>query len=61
MIRSYNEFIESDHNPVVVDGKDHPIKVFGFAHCGVMGTLNRNDREDLSLKKQIRDWHRMGL
>ncbi len=40
---SYNCVIESEKNPVVVSLSDGvPVYVFALAHCGVMGTLNRN-------------------
>ena len=59
VIRNYNRFIESSENPVKIhlcDGET--ALVFALAHCGVMGTLNRNrgTNEKASLNKQIQDW-----
>lgn len=59
VIRNYNRFIESSENPVQIhlcDGET--ALVFALAHCGVMGTLNRNrgTNEKASLNKQIQDW-----
>lgn len=49
----YNDFIEANNkNPFMIG----EIPVFSFAHCGAMGTLNRNDKKDNSLSKQIEDW-----
>lgn len=61
-MRPYNAFIESERNPVpvpLVNGKI--VHVFALAHCGALGTLNRNrglpDRK--SLERQERDWSRI--
>ena len=59
VIRNYNRFIESSENPVQIHlCDDETAFVFAFAHCGVMGTLNRNrgTNEKASLNKQIQDW-----
>lgn len=56
---SYNCVIESEKNPVVVSLSDGvPVYVFALAHCGVMGTLNRNrgSGDKLSLNRQKNDW-----
>lgn len=55
MIRGYNTFIESKDNPV----RNGHVKIYGFAHCGTMGTLNRNGGKDTSLDKQISDWKKI--
>ena len=62
VIRNYNRFIESSENPVKIhlcDGET--ALVFALAHCGVMGTLNRNrgTNEKVSLNKQIQDWSKI--
>ena len=53
----YNSIIEKGVNPVVVD--DFYVNVFPVAHCGVLGTYNRN-RPDKNVKdkleKQKQDW-----
>lgn len=59
-IRAYNHFIESDQNPVpVMLNSGKTAYVFALAHCGVMGTLNRNQGKDTSLNTQIQDWKRI--
>ena len=62
-IQNYNQFIESDKNPVKVLLRDGSLTfIFALAHCGVMGTLNRNrgkaNGKD-SLEAQVEDWRRI--
>lgn len=62
VIRNYNRFIESSENSVQIHlGDDETTFVFALAHCGVMGTLNRNrgTSEKASLNKQIQDWSKI--
>ena len=59
-IKNYNSFIESSSNPVAVtleSGKT--AYVFALAHCGAMGTLNRNGKKSTGLEKQLDDWRKM--
>lgn len=59
---SYNRVIESEKNPVVVKlSNGMPVYVFALAHCGVMGTLNRNrgSGDKLLLNRQKNDWARV--
>ena len=66
-IYGFNRFIESSDNPVTIplqSGKT--LTVFAEAHCGRMGTLNRNrTRKDgklssnCSLDLQMEDWKRI--
>ena len=61
---SYNRVIESEKNPVVVKLSDGmPVYVFALAHCGVMGTLNRNrgSGDKLLLDRQKNDWARVRI
>ena len=59
-IESYNAFIESAFNPVSVTfSNGNHIFIFALAHCGAMGTLNRNEKRHTGLEKQIRDWQRI--
>ena len=59
-IGAYNHFIESDQNPVpVMLNSGKTAYIFALAHCGVMGTLNRNQGKDTSLNTQIQDWKRI--
>lgn len=59
-IGAFNHFIESDQNPVpVMLNSGKTTYVFALAHCGVMGTLNRNQGKDTSLNTQIQDWKRI--
>ena len=51
-IRGYNKFIVSEENPV----RGREMLIYGFAHCGLMGTLNRNERKSTSLDLQVKDW-----
>ena len=56
---SYNDVIESRSNPFRVRLSDGSfVYIFALAHCGVMGTLNRNKGtgKKLSPDLQIRDW-----
>ena len=63
VIGNYNQFIESSRNPVSVkldSGKE--IHIFALAHCGALGTLNRNRGKDKSkdvLEFQKQDWKRI--
>lgn len=51
---NFNQFIEENNlNPYKIDH----IPVFVFAHCGSMGTLNRNNKKDASLDLQKQDWN----
>ena len=66
-VRGFNRFIESCENPVTIpleSGKT--MAVFAEAHCGRMGTLNRNrsrkggnTTSSHSLDRQIEDWKRI--
>lgn len=59
-IKDYNDFIESTHNPVAVPlASGETTYVFALAHCGVMGTLNRNRKKNTSLTNQIEDWRKI--
>ena len=58
-ITDYNAFIESSRNPVPVRLENSVAHVFALAHCGAMGTLNRNNKESADLTKQIDDWRRI--
>lgn len=52
----FNNFIDTNNkNPFELDGTP----VFVFAHCGAMGTLNRNDKLNTSLEVQKRDWQHL--
>ncbi len=49
----YNQFIEANNlKPYEIKN----IPIFAFAHCGSMGTLNRNNGENSSLDIQKSDW-----
>ena len=49
-------------NPVIVATPSGTnIAVFALAHCGVMGTLNRNGKKNLDLDQQIADWEKFSL
>lgn len=63
-IRSYNNFIESEYNPVAIplqSGKTSA--AFAVAHCGKIGTMNRNrtgnHKSSQGLARQIEDWKRI--
>ena len=59
-IADYNSFIESNQNPVPVKLENGTVSyVFALAHCGAMGTLNRNNKESTSLTKQLEDWRKI--
>ena len=59
-IGMYNRYIESERNSVAITmSSGNCISVFALAHCGVMGTLNRNRKESLSLDQQIGDWEKV--
>jgi len=59
-IKNYNRFIESDQNPVAVTLADGSTAyIFALAHCGVMGTLNRNGKKHTDLSVQMEDWRRI--
>lgn len=61
-IGGYNKYIESSRNPIsVATSSGMNIAVFALAHCGVMGTLNRNGKKNLDLDQQIADWKRISL
>ena len=63
-MRNYNAFITGSQNPVTVklpSGRE--AHVFAMAHCGVIGTLNRNRPKDPNGKNgfdlQKEDWARI--
>lgn len=62
-IRSYNRFIVSSENPVAVKlDSGQTVYVFALAHCGALGTLNRNrgkGKLDDKLAVQYKDWERI--
>ena len=59
-IKDYNSFIESPNNPVAVTLESgETAYVFALAHCGAMGTLNRNGKKSTDLEKQLADWRKI--
>lgn len=61
-IGAYNSFIENERNPVTIClSSQKPVRIFALAHCGKLGTLNRNRRiqDKTSLQLQINDWHKI--
>ncbi len=61
-IKSYNAFIQSNDNPQkIVLENGQTVHVFALAHCGAIGTMNRNrgnhPKDKLFLQKQ--DWRRI--
>ena len=63
-IGAYNHFIESNRNPVTVRLQSQQVvRVFALAHCGKLGTLNRNRGTEYktSLQLQINDWRKIKL
>lgn len=59
-IGMYNRYIEGKRNPVAITmSSGNCVSGFALAHCGVMGTLNRNRKENLSLDQQIEDWKKV--
>lgn len=59
-IKDYNDFIESKCNPVAVTLENSGTAyVFALAHCGAMGTLNRNRKKSADLTNQIEDWRKI--
>jgi hypothetical protein len=59
-IKDYNSFIEGPMNPVAVPLENgNTACIFALAHCGAMGTLNRNGKKSTDLGKQLEDWRRI--
>lgn len=59
-IRNYNDYIESSCNPIPIAlNNGRIVYVFALAHCGSMGTLNRNRKKSSSLDIQIEDWKKI--
>ena len=59
-MKDYNSFIESANNPISVPlEKGGRAYVFALAHCGAMGTLNRNSKKSTDLDTQLEDWRRI--
>ena len=58
-INRYNDFICSKSNPAHITCYGKDVSIFGVAHCGTMGTLNRNDKSSISLERQIKDWSKI--
>ena len=58
---SYNNVIKSKENPFRVSLPGGSVYIFALAHCGVMGTLNRNrgSGKKTSPDLQIQDWSRI--
>lgn len=62
-LENYNDFIESEQNPVEITMEDgHRLSVYALAHCGSFGTMNRNHNrpkhEDI-LAYQMQDWSKI--
>lgn len=59
-IKGFNGFIESGNNPVSAQLRSgKTVNIFALAHCGNMGTLNRNQKKHMRLDAQILDWQRI--
>lgn len=61
-IGAYNYFIESERNPVTLYfSNQKALRVFALAHCGTLGTLNRNRglQNKTSIQPQIDDWRKI--
>ena len=63
-VKNYNAFITGKDNPVeVLLSSGKRVYVFAEAHCGAMGTLNRNRLKDPDGAKgimlQCKDWERI--
>ena len=61
-VGSYNQIITSDQNPIEVKLENNKkVRIFALAHCGVLGTMNRNRGSDphQKLDLQIKDWERI--
>ena len=59
--KGYNYFIEH-HDKIIAKCGNVESKIYPLAHCGILGTMNRNknsDKEKLSLDRQIEDWRRI--
>lgn len=59
-IGNFNQFIESSRNPVCVElDSGKKVYIFALAHCGALGTLNRNrgrEKTEDILEAQKKDW-----
>lgn len=61
-IKDYNSFLEGTNNPVAVMLESgETAYVFALAHCGAMGTLNRNGKKSTDLGKQLDDWRKIKI
>lgn len=61
-IGKYNSFIESERNPITVEyASGKWMTVFALAHCGAIGTMNRNRGGQYSdrLELQKKDWKKV--
>ena len=59
-MKNYNSFIESTNNPSAVPLENGSTAyVFALAHCGAMGTLNRNKKKSAELDKQLENWRKI--
>ena len=61
-IKSYNAFISGEDNPInITYGDGKTAYVFALAHCGVLGTMNRNrdKTKETGIKRQIEDWKKV--
>ena len=63
-IEGYNAFITGRDNPVeLVLPSGKKVGIFAEAHCGAMGTLNRNRLKDpdgeTGIALQMKDWTRI--
>lgn len=65
--KTYNALVESDKIPLSAATRSgHIVKIFALAHCGSLGTLNRNRQaqdgkieSENGLEKQKSDWRRI--
>lgn len=59
-VENFNKVIENGKRTLRIDGIDSDVHIFPMAHCGNLGTYNRNDgmktKYDDKLYLQKRDW-----
>ena len=64
-IKRYNDYLDQQREPIIFQydsGKE--AGVFALAHCGVLGSLNRNrgytEKHD-SISRQLEDWNNVAI
>ena len=64
-IKRYNDYLDQQREPIIYQLTSGEVAgVFALAHCGVLGSLNRNrgyTEKRSSISRQIDDWNKVAI